>query len=131
MNFKCVTKSYISCSLLILAVADDFFHYLTMQNIGDNTAMKYVKTLKHIIDRTIDEGWIHHNSIKGFKCSYFDVNIEILEMHQIVAMYYKPIIIKRLQKIRDVFIFCCFVGYAYETVYRLHKICHFFKSFIT
>ena len=34
-----------------MALAVNFFHYLTMEDIGDNTAMKYVKTLKQIIDR--------------------------------------------------------------------------------
>lgn len=43
-----------------------------METVGDNTAMKYVKTLKQIIDRAIDEGWIKHNIICGLKCTYKD-----------------------------------------------------------
>jgi hypothetical protein len=34
-------------------------------------------------------------------------------------MYNKPIQIKRLEEVRDVYVFCCFTGYAYETVYKL------------
>jgi site-specific recombinase XerD len=102
-----------------MALAVNFFHYLTMENIGDNTAMKYVKTLKQIIDRAIDEGWIKHNSITGFKCTYVDPDRETLEQHEILEMYNKPIQIKRLEEVRDVYVFCCFTGYAYETVYKL------------
>jgi site-specific recombinase XerD len=102
-----------------MVFAVNFFHYLTMENIGDNTAMKYVKTLKQIIDRAIDEGWIKHNTISGFKCTYIDPDRETLEMHELVGMYEKEIAIERLAEVRDVYVFCCFTGYAYETVYNL------------
>ena len=87
--------------------------------MGDNTTMKCIKTLKQIIDRSIDEGRIKHNSIKGFKCTYIDPDIDILEYHEIIAMYNKRIALKRLEKVRDTYVFCCFTGYAYETVYKL------------
>lgn len=102
-----------------MAFAVNFFHHLTMENVGDNTAMKYVKTLKQIIDRAIDEGWIKHNTISGFKCTYKDPDRETLEMHELVGMYEKEISIERLAEVRDVYVFCCFTGYAYETVYNL------------
>ncbi|SCW38400.1 site-specific integrase [Mucilaginibacter sp. NFR10] len=102
-----------------MAFAVNFFHHLTMENVGDNTAMKYVKTLKQIIDRAIDEGWIKHNTISGFKCTYKHPDRETLEMHELVGMYEKEILIERLAEVRDVYVFCCFTGYAYETVYNL------------
>ncbi|WP_291122388.1 site-specific integrase, partial [Flavobacterium sp. UBA6046] len=102
-----------------MAFAVNFFHYMTMENIGDNTAMKYVKTLKQIIDRAIDEGWIKHNTISGFKCTYIDPDRETLEMHELVGMFKKEIAVERLSEVRDVYVFCCFTGYAYETVYNL------------
>lgn len=102
-----------------MAFAVNFFHHLTMNNVGDNTAMKYVKTLKQIIDRAIDEGWIKHNTISGFKCTYKDPDRETLEMHELIGMYEKEISVERLAEVRDVYVFCCFTGYAYETVYNL------------
>ncbi|MEB0262672.1 site-specific integrase [Mucilaginibacter sp. 10I4] len=104
-----------------MALAVNFFHYMTMENISDNTAMKYVKTLKQIIDRAIDEGWIKHNTISGFKCTYKDPDRETLEMHELVGMYEKEIVVERLSEVRDVYVFCCFTGYAYETVYNLES----------
>lgn len=55
-----------------MAFAVNFFHFLTIENVSDNTAMKYVKTLKQIID----EGWIKHNTISGFKCTCKDPDAE-------------------------------------------------------
>ncbi len=112
-------KADIALDEIEMALAVNFFHHLSMNNIADNTAMKYIKTLKQIIDRAIDEGWIRHNAITGFKCTYIDPDRETLEQHEILEMYKKPIAIKRLEEVRDVYVFCCFTGYAYETVYKL------------
>lgn len=102
-----------------MALATNFYHQLIMDDIGENTAMKYVKTLKQIIDRAIDEGWIKHNAINGFKCTYVQPDRECLEAHEIQKIYKKKIAVKRLEEVRDVYIFCCFTGYAYETTYNL------------
>jgi hypothetical protein len=102
-----------------MSLAVHFFHHLTMDDIGDNTAMKYVKTLKQIIDRAIDEGWIKHNAITNFKCTYIDPEREYLEAHELVAMYNKKIKVQRLDEVKDTYLFQCFTGYAYETTYNL------------
>lgn len=70
-----------------MALATNFYHPLIMDNIGENTAMKYVKTLKQIINRSIDEGWVKYNAITGFKCTYVDPDRETLEQHEILDMY--------------------------------------------
>lgn len=102
-----------------LAIAHNFYHHLLAQNISENTAMKYVKTLKQVVDRAITEGWTKFNALKGFKCTYEQPDREVLEMHEIMAIYNKHIAVERLVEIRDVYIFCCFTGYAYETCYHL------------
>jgi site-specific recombinase XerD len=104
---------------LHMGVATNFYHYLLMQKIGENTAMKYVKTLKQVIDRSIKEGWIKVNPFKGFKCKYENPDRECLEMHELTKMYRKKLEIARLAEVRDVYVFCCFTGYAYETCYSL------------
>lgn len=103
-------KGDIALDDIEMALAVNFLHHLTMDDIGDNTAMKYVKTLKQVIDRAIAEGWIKHNAITGFKCTYVDPDRETLEQHEILDMYNKPILIKRLEEVRDVYVFCCFYG---------------------
>ncbi|QQL50117.1 site-specific integrase [Mucilaginibacter ginkgonis] len=101
------------------STAADFYHYLIMQDIDDNAAFKYVKTLKQVVKKAVDKGWIKHSPINGFKCPYNDPDREYLEMHEIISMYNKHIPNDRLSEVRDAYIFCCFTGYAYETVYNL------------
>jgi len=104
---------------LHMGIATNFYQYLLGEDIGENAAMKYVKTLKQVIKRAIDEGWMKYNPINGFKCKYEDPDRETLEMHELVKIYKKKIEIDRLAEIRDVYVFCCFTGYAYETCYHL------------
>ena len=102
------------------SLAGDFAHYLiTVEKIGKNTSMKYVKTLKQVIKKAVDKGWVKYNPIAGFKCSYTDPDREHLSIEEILNIYNKEISIPRLAEVRDVYIFCCFTGYAYETVYNL------------
>lgn len=101
------------------ATATKFYHYLLMDDIDENTAMKYVKTLKQVIKKVVDHGWIKYNPIAGFKCPYKDPDRDYLEMKEILSIYKKEIEIERVATVRDVYIFCCFTGFAYETVYSL------------
>jgi len=102
-----------------VGLAANLYHYLLINDIGENTAMKYVKTLKQIVKRAVTEGWIKQNVLTGFKCTYVDPDRETLEQHEILEMYNKELPVKRLAEVRDVYVFCCFTGYAYETVYNL------------
>lgn len=40
-------------------------------------------------------------------------------MHKLFGMYEKEISVERVAEVRDVYVFCCFTGDAYETVYHL------------
>jgi site-specific recombinase XerD len=117
-NFK---KSDMGIEEVEYSFAVQFYHFLIMKDIGDNSSMKYVKTLKQVIKKTVDNGWIKYNPIGGFKCPYKDPDRNYLEMHELISMYNKEIKIERLAEVRDVYIFCCFTGYAFETVYNLNQ----------
>jgi site-specific recombinase XerD len=104
---------------LNFSFAADFEHYLTtVQHIGSNTAMKYVKILKQILKMAVDQGWISANPLGGFKCSYEDPQRQRLTMEEIMILYNKDLI-TRLAEVRDIYLFCCFTGYAYIDVLHL------------
>ncbi|RYY14117.1 MAG: hypothetical protein EOO04_30750 [Chitinophagaceae bacterium] len=90
-----------------------------MQDIDENTSMKYVKTLKQVMSKAVNEGMIAQSAINNFKCIYKDPDRDYLEMDEIIKMYNKKISCSRIAEVRDVYIFCCFTGYAFETVYAL------------
>lgn len=104
---------------LKFSFAPDFEHFLTtVQGIGSNTAMKYVKIVKQVLKLAADQGWITVNPLSGFKCTYTDPQRERLTMDEILVLYTKELI-PRLAEVRDVFLFCCFTGYSYLDVLQL------------
>lgn len=101
------------------AFAADFEHYLTTEQlIGSNTAMKYVKILKQVLKMSVDQGWLPANPLGGFKCTYEEPQRERLTMEEIMFLYNKDLI-PRLAEVRDIYLFCCFTGYAYMDVLTL------------
>nr|WP_249207831.1 site-specific integrase [Chitinophaga hostae] len=99
--------------------APDFEHFLTTaQGIGANTAMKYVKILKQMLKLAVDQGWLVVSPLSRFKCSYEEPQRERLTRDEIMALYNKELI-PRLEEVRDIYLFCCFTGYAYTDVLHL------------
>lgn len=79
--------------------------------------MKYVKNIKQVLT-TATGRWISSNPLKDFRCSYTQPKREFLTISEILRIYRKPLI-SRLDEVRDVFLFCCFTGFAYKDAYNL------------
>ncbi len=95
----------------------EFEHFLTTkQGLQSNTAMKYIKNIKKIMNVAVANEWLPSNPLLSFKCTYQNPEREILSQEELDAMYQKPMLIKRLAEVRDVYIFCCYTGYAFSDV---------------
>jgi site-specific recombinase XerD len=98
----------------------DFEHYLkTVENIGHNTTMKYVRNMKKIMNMAVSNEWISKNPFGQFKCSSNKVVREILTDLEINELSVKKFDIIRLDEVRDIFLFCCYTGYAFVDVEKL------------
>ena len=102
-----------------LKFVTEFEHFLlTVQNIQSNTAHKYIKNLKKIMNMSVGLDWIPSNPFNQFKCSYSSPDREILNQDELNVIMLKKLKIDRLKEVRDVFIFCCYTGFAYTDVYQ-------------
>ncbi|MBU3661341.1 MAG: site-specific integrase [Flavobacteriales bacterium] len=99
----------------------DFEHYLKTEGIAHNTAMKYIRNVKKVINQTVLNGWLQRNPFAQFKCSTHAVIREILDEAELSALYSKEFKQERLEEVRDVFLFCCFTGYAFIDVFKLKQ----------
>lgn len=100
--------------------AADFEHFLMTHEKGcSNTAMKYIRILKRILKFAVDQGWLTAHPLASFKCTYKEPARERLTMEEVVTIYTKEFEIERLTEVRDVFIFSCYTGFAYQDVYSL------------
>jgi site-specific recombinase XerD len=91
----------------------------TICGIEHNTAMRYIKNLKKIINLAVNNKWLIHNPFNAFKCTYRKVKRTELEWDEITLLAEHEFKIKRLEEVRDTFLFCCFTGYAFVDVEKL------------
>ena len=105
-----------------LRFVTEFEHYLlTVDKLQSNTAHKYIKNLKKIMNMSVGLDWIPSNPFNQFRCTYTNPEREILTQEELNLIMKKKIRIPRLEEVRDVFIFCCYTGFAYSDVYKFER----------
>jgi site-specific recombinase XerD len=86
-----------------------------------NTAIKYIKNLGKIIRQALNNGWIVDDPFKNTSFSFNDVDKPFLTSEELDKIMNKEFSIKRIEKVRDVFLFCCFTGLAFIDVKELKE----------
>ncbi len=98
-----------------------FEYYLRgVEKIGSNTTMKYIRMLKKIMNLAVVNKWLEHNPFKNFKCTFQWSERVVLSMDEIDRIIKKDFEIKRLQLVKDCFIFSCYTGIAFADIQNLH-----------
>lgn len=87
-----------------------------------NTTIKYLVNLGKIIRIALNNGWIVEDPFKNTKFSYNDVDKPYLASDELAKISNKEFSIPRLEKIRDVFLFCCWTGLAFSDVKSLKEV---------
>lgn len=100
---------------------EDFYLYLRNKSeINNNTAMKFLQRLRRVINFIIKGyGETIPDPFINFKFHYDEVEREILTLSEINTIYNKRFSSKRLNQVRDIFVFSCFTGLSYIDVFNL------------
>lgn len=92
----------------------DLQHYLrTVDRISHNSSSKYCKDLRQIMKYAVMHEYIPSNPFIHFKCTFHKTDRGFLTMEEIETLWNAKFDTKRLEEVRDCFIFSCFTGYAY------------------
>ncbi|MBC7485860.1 MAG: tyrosine-type recombinase/integrase [Cytophagaceae bacterium] len=100
-----------------------FYDYLLLKDpagLDSNTSYKYIKKTKQFITEAKKRGLVKFNPIADFSCKYQQPDRDYLEMYELNTIY-KHVFGKRLTEVRDVYLFCCFTGFAYKDVEQLSR----------
>jgi site-specific recombinase XerD len=92
---------------------------LTERHSEENTIAKYMQMFKHVIGIAIKYGWIHDNPFSGYKIHLKKTDRGYLTQEEIEILMNRELTANHLEKVRDVFVFCCFTGLSYIDVKRL------------
>jgi len=90
-------------------------------NCEINTTAKYIQQFKHIVALAKNNGWIHSDPFTNFKIRFKKVDRGYLTQDELTSIMQKKFAIKRLEQVRDIFVFSCFAGLAYIDVKNLNE----------
>ncbi len=79
----------------------------------NNSAVKHLKNLKKIVRIAIANDWMHKDPFYGIQFRVEETNIDFLTKEELTIIMEKQFSIPRLEKVKDMFIFCCFTGLAF------------------
>lgn len=86
---------------------------------SENTTAKFMQFFKRIILIARNNGWIIGDPFANYKIRLKRVDRGYLNEQEIAVIVNKKFVAKRLEQVRDVFIFSCYTGLAYIDVKNL------------
>lgn len=99
-----------------------FEKYLKItENIEHNTTMGYIKRVKRIMTIAVNNRWIAQNPFTAFKCTTRKIARTELSELELTALATKKFSVKRLEEVRDCFLFSCYTGYAFIDASKLTR----------
>lgn len=89
--------------------------------LNHNTATKYLKQLKKVVNECLEDGIISINPFRKMKLGYKATNKEALTDEELKVMMRKQFKLEKLNRVKDIFVFCCLTGLSYVDVKNLTK----------
>ena len=100
-------------------IADYEFWLKTVRNCEHNTSVKYLSNFKKIVHICVNNGWLSHDPLVGFKMAKREIERPFLVQEELDAIIAKDFPIQRIDQVRDIFVFCCYTGLSYTDVEKL------------
>ena len=100
----------------------DFEAYLRgVCGCNANTTAKFIQRFKSIVLIARNNGWLHQDPFANYKIKSPKVDRGYLTQEELEIIMQKEFPVKRLEQVRDIFIFACFTGLAYVDVRNLRE----------
>lgn len=107
-------RSDIALAELGYEVISEFQHYMiSVVNNCNNTTMRMLRTFKTVIIKAHKEGLIDKDPFSDVRIHFDPVDRGFLTEEEIANLAQKDFGIKRLEQVRDYFVFSCYTGLAY------------------
>jgi site-specific recombinase XerD len=95
------------------ALLNGFELYLTtVTGLAHNTICTYMMPLKKVISTAVKNRWLVYNPFNDYKISFRETNVGYLDKDEIKAIVDVKLT-KKLDVVRDLFLFCTFTGLSY------------------
>lgn len=120
--FKTKYNKDIKISDLTVQFVKDFNYYLRVnRNNSQNTATKYTRNLGKIINEAYQANLIKLDIMSKCKFTTEEIEKPYLTKTELQSIINKQFSIKRIENVKDIFLFCCFTGLSYTDCKSLNK----------
>lgn len=102
-------------------ITDFEVYLLTTAECNPNTTAKFMQFFKRIVIIAKNNGWLKADPFANYKIRIKKVDRGYLHQKEIEAIMAKKFSTKRLDQVRDIFVFSCFCGLAYIDVKNLRE----------
>ncbi|MCT4648361.1 MAG: site-specific integrase [Carboxylicivirga sp.] len=92
---------------------------LKTRTLSHNTVMKHLARLRSLINFAIKLEWMKNYPFKAYTLSYKPSVRKYLTKEELYSIIQTSFEIKRLNFVKDIFVFACYTGLAYSDVERL------------
>jgi len=121
-----IKKKYKKDDLYLIELDHKFIteyeiYFKTVRKCNHNTTMKYIKNLRKIINIAVSNGYLDRDPFVKYKMTYKKTDRGFLTEDDLKLLINTEFKIKRLDEIRDCFLFSCFTGLAHVDLCRLTK----------
>lgn len=86
-----------------------------------NTAMKFIQRFRTVVNFAKNTGLVTADPFGNYRVKFEQTDRDYLTMEEITAIYNKKFVSKRLEQVRDLFIFSCYTALSYIDVCELTK----------
>jgi site-specific recombinase XerD len=98
----------------------DFEFFLKAErNMQHNSALKHLKNLKKIVRIALANEWVKKDPFVGIQFKHDKIDVDFLSQEELDRIKNKEFSIKRLEVVRDIFLFCTYTGLAFIDVKQL------------
>jgi len=104
------------------------YYWKTEKKLRQATIYRNMQRVKKMIQFAIDENYLQKNPFSLYKNKKYKGVIVYLTDTELKKLMNHNFAQKRLQQIKDMFIFCCYTGLAYQEMASL-RACHIAKGF--
>jgi site-specific recombinase XerD len=104
-----------------LFIIDFEVYLMCTAGCSSNTTAKFLQFLKRIILIARNNGWIHNDPFGNHKIRIAKVDRGYLTQNEVEQIMDKKFPCRRLEQVRDIFVFSCFCGLAYIDVKNLRE----------
>lgn len=96
-------------------------HLKLVRGCQQNTVIRYMKCFKKVINQAISDGLINKDPFIGIRFTAKEVVKDVLTKSELDILMEKKFQVKRLEHVRDVFVFCALTGLAYVDAHSLRS----------